>query len=365
MALLALLWLLAPILTPFAMGAVLAYLCDPAVEALVRRRLPRPAAALLVVGGLTFVLIALALVLLPMLYHKAMTLVQKLPVLIDLFNEHASPMLDELFNVKLKLNSAQLRTWLGQLLDNAQDLLPVLLGHIGNRGMAIAVMLVNLLLIPIVTFYLLQEWPRIIAGLSRMLPRAWLPRARRITTDIDAVLAEFCRGQLSVMTLLAVYYSVGLWLAGLDFALPVGMLTGLLIFVPYIGFGTGLTLALLSALLQGGGWEPIIGVAVVYGFGQLIESFALTPYLVGERIGLHPLAVIFALMAFGQLFGFTGVLVALPTSAALLVGLREIASAWFASPVYLGSRDEGGSDPPKNAMIAASRESNAETGDAL
>ena len=363
LALLALLWLLAPILAPFALAAVFAYLCDPVVDALARRRLPRPAAALLVVGGLTLVLIALALVLLPMLYHKAMTLVQKLPVLIDLFNENASPMLDELFDIQLQLDSAQFRTWIGQFRDNAQDLLPVVLGHIGNRGMAVAMMLVNLMLIPIATFYLLQEWPRLIAGLSRLLPRPWLPRARRVTSKIDAVLAQFCRGQLSVMLLLAVFYSVGLWLAGLDFALPVGVLTGLLCFIPYVGFGSGLTLALLSALLQGSGWEPVIGVAVVYSLGQLIESFALTPYMVGERIGLHPLAVIFALMAFGQLFGFTGVLVALPASAALLVGLREVASAWFSSPVYLGPGNEDGTSPPENATTP--RDGTAETGDAV
>ena len=364
LALLGLLWLLAPILTPFALAAVFAYLCNPAVDALVRRRLPRTVAALLVIGGLTLVLIALVLVLLPMLHHKGMMLVQKLPVLTDLFNEHASPKLNEFFNIQLQLDSAQFRVWLGQFRDNAQDLLPVVLGQIGNRGMAIAMMIVNLLLIPIATFYLLQEWPRVITGLSRMLPRPWLPRARRVTAEIDAVLAQFCRGQLSVMLLLAVFYSVGLWLAGLDFALPVGVMTGLLCFVPYVGFGSGLTLALLSALLQGGGWEPVIGVAVVYSLGQLIESFALTPYIVGERIGLHPLAVIFALMAFGQLFGFTGMLVALPASAALLVGLREIASAWFASPVYLGSDDEGGiADPPEN-VVRASSDNTAETEDA-
>ena len=363
LALFALLWLLAPILTPFALGAIFAYLCNPAVNALVRRRLPRTAAVLLIVGILALMLTALAFVLLPMLYHKAVTLVQRLPGLIDLFNEHTSPMLKEHFGVQLQLDPTQFRTWLRQFLDNEQDLLPVLLKHIGHRGMVIAAMLVNLILIPFVIFYLLQGWPRIISGLFHALPRPWLPHARRITTEIDHVLAQFCRGQVSVMLLLAVYYSVGLWLAGLDFALPVGVLTGLLIFIPYVGFGSGLVLAVLSALLQGGGWEPLIGVAVVYGIGQLIESFALTPYLVGERIGLHPLAVIFALLAFGQLFGFVGILVALPASAALLVGLREVAQAWFASPVYLGLDDQNGTDPPKNVeKPAPPPDSTTETG---
>ena len=336
LALVALLWLLSPILTPFALGAVFAYLCNPAVEALVRRKLPRTAAALLVIVGLMLILITFLFVLLPLLYRTAVTLMQKLPALIDLFNAQVSPLLNEQFNLEFRLDAAQFHSWLGQLLDNAQDLLPVLLSHIGHRGMVLAVMLANLILVPFVTFYLLQEWPRIMKGLSRVLPRPWMPHARRIVTDIDHVLAQFCRGQVSVMLLLAVYYSVGLWIAGLDFALLVGVLTGLLIFIPYVGFGSGLVLAILIALLQGGGWGPLIGVAVVYGIGQVLESFALTPYLVGDRIGLHPLVVIFALMAFGHLFGFTGILVALPASAALLVGLREVASAWFTSPVYLG-----------------------------
>jgi len=356
LALAALLWLLAPILTPFLLGAVFAYLCNPAVEAMVRRRIPRGAAVLLVITCLSLVLIALAFVLLPMLYHKAVLLVQRLPGLIILFNERISPTLSEQFGMQFQLDVAQFRAWIAQFFDNAQELLPVLLSNIGHRGMVIAVMFVNLILVPFVIFYLLQEWPHIIEGLSRVLPRPWLPRARRITTEIDHMLAQFFRGQLTVMLLLAVYYSVGLWLAGLDFALPVGVLTGLLIFIPYVGFGTGLILALLAALLQSGagGWEPLIGVAVVYGIGQLLESFVLTPYLVGERIGLHPLVVIFAVLAFGQLFGFVGVLVALPASAALLVGLREVASEWFTSPVYLGVPSRTG--PPENVATATPRD---------
>ena len=347
LTLVALLWLLAPILTPFALGAVFAYLCNPAVNALVRRRLPRTAAAALVIMGLALALIAFLFVLLPMLYHTAVALAQKLPALIDLFNARISPLLVEQFKLEFRLDAAQFHAWLGQLLDNAQDLLPVLLSHIGHRGMVLVALFANLILVPFVTFYLLQEWPRMIEGISRVLPRPWMPRARRIVTEIDHVLAQFCRGQVSVMLLLAVYYSVGLWIAGLDFALLVGVLTGLLIFIPYVGFGSGLVLAILIALLQGNGWEPLIGVAVVYGIGQLLESFVLTPYLVGDRIGLHPLVLIFAMMAFGQLFGFTGILVALPASAALLVGVREVASAWFASPVYLG--DSGRNGPPDSA----------------
>ena len=281
LALAALLWLLAPILTPFAAAAVFAYLCDPAVNALARRKLPRPAAVLIVMAVVGIIIAALVLLLLPVLYREGLMLVQRLPGLVDLFNQRLSPLLAERFDLDLRLDASQFQAWFAQFRDSARDLLPVVLDHIGKSGLAIAGALANLILIPVVAFYLLQEWPRLTAASARMLPRPWLPRTQRIAREMDSVLAQFCRGQLSVMALLAVYYSVGLWLAGIHFALPVGVLTGLLIFIPYAGYTGGLLLAVLTALLQGCGWEPLAGVAVVYGIGQVIESFVLTPYLVG------------------------------------------------------------------------------------
>lgn len=342
-ALVGLFWLLGPILTPFVIAAVFAYICDPAVNWMVARRAPRALAVLLVIIGLGLVLVALALILLPMVYREGVLLVRRLPELIELFNAEVAPLLQARLGAEIKLDAEQFRKLLTDHWDSAQDLLPIMLGHLKTGGMAVIAFVANLFLIPLVMFYLLQEWPRILAELQRIVPRPMLERTLRIIGDIDSVMSEFLRGQLSVMLLLAVFYSVGLWLAGLKFALPVGVLTGLLVFIPFVGFGGGLLLAIMAALLQGEGITPLLGVAVVYSLGQLLESFLLTPYLVGERIGLHPLAVIFALMAFGQLFGFVGVLVALPVSAALLVGLREIRGAWYASPVYLG-RD--GATPP-------------------
>jgi len=159
---------------------------------------------------------------------------------------------------------------------------------------------------------------------------------RTIATDIDVVLAEFLRGQLLVMLVLAAYYVVGLTIAGLDRAFAIGILTGLLVFIPYVGFGLGLVLGVVAAVLQWAGWPGFFAVLAVYAIGQLLESYVLVPWLVGNRIGLHPLAVIFALLAFGQLFGFAGVLLALPVSAALLVGLRHLRAAYVVSPVYRG-----------------------------
>lgn len=337
-ALIGLFWLLGPILAPFVIGAVFAYICDPAVNWMVARRVPRALAVLVVIFCLGLLLVALALILVPMVYREGVLLVRRLPDLVEMFNAQVAPLLQARLGIELQLDAAQFRQLIADNWTSAQDLVPIVLGHLKTGGMALLAFVANLFLIPLVMFYLLQEWPRILAELQRIVPRPWLERTMRIINDIDSVMSEFLRGQLSVMLLLAVFYSVGLWLAGLNFWLPVGILTGLLVFIPYVGFGGGMILAVLAALLQAEGWPLLIGVAAVYGLGQLVESFALTPYLVGERIGLHPLAVIFALMAFGQLFGFVGVLVALPVSAALLVGLREVRDAWFASPVYLGTQ---------------------------
>jgi predicted PurR-regulated permease PerM len=166
------------------------------------------------------------------------------------------------------------------------------------------------------------------------------PRARpgvdSFTHEADQVLGQYLRGQLLVMLTMAIFYSVGLTLFGLDLALPIGVFTGLAMFVPYLGFGIGLVLALLAGLLQFASAKALVMVAVVYGAGQVIEGFYFTPRLVGERIGLHPLAVIFALLAFAQLFGFVGVLIALPASAVLLVAIRRVRTGYMASRLYHG-----------------------------
>lgn len=333
------LWLLAalsPILAPFVLAAVLAYICNPLVERMTRVGVPRLAAViaiLLLLGGLVA---GLLLILLPLLVDEARIIAERLPEAASLVAERLLPWLREHYGIRLRLDAETLRRL---AVDNWQSLRTIaehLLESLRIGGTALFGILANLLLAPVVMFYLLMDWPRLLARIDDAIPRPWHAKAVRMAAEIDAVLAEFLRGQIVVMAILAVYYSAALALAGLPSALPVGVLTGLLIFVPYLGFATGLLLALLVAVLQFAGWGPILAVAAVYGIGQLIESFVLTPFLVGERIGLHPLAAIFALMAFGQLFGFVGVLVALPASAALLVGLRELRALYVKSRLYQG-----------------------------
>jgi predicted PurR-regulated permease PerM len=201
-------------------------------------------------------------------------------------------------------------------------------------GLAVVGFFVNLILVPVVTFYLLRDWDKFMANIDALIPRRWHERVSGIVREIDSVLAEFLRGQLMVMLIMAVYYSAGLAVAGLQFALPIGIISGLLVFVPFVGSITGLVLSMLAAATQFTTLGAFGGVAAVFVIGQLIEGYVVTPRFVGDRIGLHPVAVIFALLAFGELFGFVGVLLALPLAAMVLVGLRHVRKEYVASNVY-------------------------------
>jgi predicted PurR-regulated permease PerM len=200
--------------------------------------------------------------------------------------------------------------------------------------MAVMGWIATIVLVPVVLFYLLLDWHAMLARLALMVPRRWISLVTSMAVEADSLLAQYLRGQLLVMLVLATYYSVALAIAGFDVALPVGLLTGLLVFIPYIGFGIGLLLAVVAAILQFDGLQGLIAIAIIYGCGQVIEGFYLTPRLVGERIGLHPLAVIFALLAFGQLFGFVGILLALPASAILSVIVKRLREHYLQSPFY-------------------------------
>jgi predicted PurR-regulated permease PerM len=203
-------------------------------------------------------------------------------------------------------------------------------------GSVALVVVANLLLIPVALFYLLLDWKTFTGRILELVPPRVRPGVDSFTHEADLVLGQYLRGQLLVMATMAVYYSTGLALFGLELALPIGVFTGLAMFVPYVGFGIGLILALLAGLLQFASVKAFIMIAVVYGSGQVVEGFFITPRFVGQRIGLHPLAVIFALLAFGQLFGFVGVLVALPASAVLLVAIRRVRAGYMGSKLYQG-----------------------------
>lgn len=329
-----LLWLLSPVLTPFLLGAILAYILQPGVAWLVRRRVPRALAALLMILLFTLLVTLLVLLVLVVIQKEGPQLRQQVP----LFFAHVSGWLQPklaLLGLADSLDFASIRDLvMGQLEGSAQTVALYAWTSLRTSGNLAMTVIGNLVLVPLVLFYLLFDWNRMLARAQIVVPRRWLAKTQQLARDMDQMLSQYLRGQLLVMGVLAVYYSLALSVARFEIALPVGIFTGLAVFIPYIGFATGLSLALVAALLQFGDWYGFGAVALIYGFGQLVESFYLTPRLVGERIGLHPLAVIFALLAFGQLFGFFGVLLALPVSAILSVAIRELRESYLASSLY-------------------------------
>jgi predicted PurR-regulated permease PerM len=337
------LWLLGPVLAPFVVAAVLAYALTPVVDwldHLGRGRIPRVLAVALVELLFLVALLALMLLVVPILGKELPLIRDQLPVLLESAAGALQPLLAKWgFQVNLDLESV--KTFIRTYLDtNLQDALGSVLSSLKIGGSVAFSLIGNMVLIPVVLFYLLMEWEGLLDQVRRLIPPALRHATDGFARDADAVLGQYLRGQLLVMLSLALYYSVGMQLFGLDLAWPIGVFTGLAVFVPYLGFGLGLALATFAGLLQftatSGLSQTLLMLVVVFGVGQVLESFVLTPKLVGTRIGLHPLAVIFALLAFGQLFGFLGVLVALPVSAVLLVAIRRVRDGYLDRHLYKG-----------------------------
>lgn len=328
---------LGPVLTPFVAATVLAYVLLPVVERLVRWRVPRVVAVLLaIVFGLLFV-VALVLVVIPVVQKEIVAARTQLPGLLETFTNAWLPRLQAIVGDSLRLDVASIRAWLTENLSSSlDDIVKTSLATLRSGGGAAMQVIGLVFLVPIVLFYLLLDWPQLMQRLLELVPLPWRARVTDVVGEIDQLLGQYLRGQMLVMASLAVFYCAALLLAGFDLWFPIGLISGLLVFIPYVGFAAGLLFALIAGVLQFGPVHGLAAVALVYGIGQVVESVFLTPRLVGERIGLHPLAVILALLAFGSLFGFVGVLLALPLAAALAVGLRRTRDAYFASGLYRG-----------------------------
>lgn len=331
------LWLLAPVLTPFVVAAVLAYALTPLVDRLDdmgRGRLPRLLAVLIVETLFILILLSIVLLVVPIFAKELPLLREQVPLLADRLNGALKPWLAQ-FGIKVSLDVQSIKTFVIKYLNaNVEDTLGSVMSSLKLGGSVALAIIGNLVLIPVVLFLLLKDWDRFVAHVLELVPPKMRASVDNFMEEADLVLGQYLRGQMLVMGVLAIYFSVALTLFGFDLAVPVGVFTGMAFFVPYLGFGTGLILAFLAGMLQFGGLYGVLVVAGVYGAGQFVESFYLTPRLVGKRIGLHPLAVIFALMAFGQLFGFLGLLIALPASAVLLVAIRRLRHGYMASKLY-------------------------------
>ncbi|MET3651782.1 putative PurR-regulated permease PerM [Dyella japonica] len=336
-------WLLAPVLMPFAVAAMLAYLGDPLADRLQRLGMGRTLAVSIVFIVLLLVTVGALILLIPLISRQIDNLVENMPRYVDWARNTALPWVQ----AKLHLDPSafdsdrliqQIKDHLGSI-GNAAS---VVLGKISRSSVGVILWLTNMVLVPVVAFYLLRDWDRLVAWIDRMLPRSIEPTVAHLAREADSVLGAFVRGQLLVMLALGIFYGVALTLMGLSVGPLIGMIAGLLSFVPYLGFIVGFGSALIAALVQYGDWTHVLLVGGIFLVGQLLEGYVLVPQLVGDKIGLHPVAVIFAVLAGGYLFGFLGVLLALPAASVILVLLRYLAERYRQSDLYM---EEGQGDP--------------------
>lgn len=328
-------YVLAPVLTPFLVSALLAYLGDPLVDRIESFRFSRTFGVIVVfivmfVGGL-----ALLVVLVPLLERQMSVLIHKVPVVLEWVQSFLVPRLAVVASdLSLDYDATAIRD---SLLANWQQIGGVLsnvMSQVTRGGQMIFGWIAYLLLVPVVTFYLLRDWDHLVAGLHDLVPRHYERAVSTIARECDEVLAEFLRGQLLVMACQAIVFVVGLLIVGLDLAFVIGIIAAVLSFVPYLGTIVGVTLAGIAAAVQFQDVPHVIGVLAVFGVAQALEGMVLSPLLVGDRIGLHPVAVIFAVMAGGQLFGIFGMLLALPVAAVIMVLLRHTHGQYKSSGFY-------------------------------
>ena len=316
------LYLLAPILTPFVSAALLAYLGDPLVDRLQKLKLGRTPAVVVVFILIFVLLISLLALVGPLIKTQVAVLAKQLPVYVSWLESHFLPRIIELLGIEKGDTELGLAAFLADNWQKASGYAGNALATVSRGGGVIVTGIINLFLVPVVTFYLLRDWDEIVTRGAALVPDSRQAGVFALVRESDKVLGSFLRGQLLVMFGLAIIYTAGLALLGLDNALAIGVVAGLVSFVPYLGLFVGIVLAGLAAIVQTGSILTVALVALVFVAGQMVEGMFLTPKLVGDRIGLHPVVVIFAVMAGGQLFGFFGVLLALPVAAVVSVAAR-------------------------------------------
>jgi predicted PurR-regulated permease PerM len=329
-------WLLAPVLMPFAVAAMLAYLGDPLADRLQRLGMGRTWAVSIVFTVIAVIFIGTLLLLVPLIQHQFENLAENLPRYVEWAKSTALPWVQQRLHLDADVfDSDKVIATIKEHIGSVSSVLATAVAKVSQSGMGVVMWLTNLVLIPVVAFYLLRDWDTMIAHIQRLLPRSIEPTVVRLSRESDQVLGAFVRGQLLVMLALGVFYGLGLTLCGISIGPLIGMVAGLLSFVPYLGFMIGFVAALIAALVQYGDWTHVILVGVVFTIGQLLEGYVLVPRLVGGKIGLHPVAVIFAVLAGGHLFGFLGVLLALPAASVVVVLMRYVFARYRESDLYM------------------------------
>jgi predicted PurR-regulated permease PerM len=327
-------YLLSPVLMPFVAAALFAYLADPIVDRL-ERWMGRGLAVSLVFLVMTIVVIGFVLVLVPFIERQISSFLTQLPVWVDWFQTRATPWLEARFGISPDILDTQ--KLIGALQANwkeAGGFAAAVLARVSKSGLAVVGWTLNLVMIPVVAFYLLRDWDVLVERIHALIPRSVEPMVSQLARESDDVLGAFLRGQLSVMIALGIFYGVGLWLVGVSVGPLIGMIAGLISFVPYLGAITGLLMGVIAALVQYQDWAHVTLVLGVFVIGQTLEGYVLVPKLVGDKIGLHPVAVIFAVLAGGELFGFLGVLLALPVASVVMVVLRYLYKRYTHSELY-------------------------------
>jgi predicted PurR-regulated permease PerM len=333
----AVLWLLQDILLPFIAGFVLAYFLDPVADRLERLGLPRIVATLVILTVAVAAVVIGVLIIVPVVADQALKLANDLPQLVKALVARLDEVTPQSVKDMLSQAGGTTSGTFGDMVGKATGWAATFLQSVWSGGMALVNLLSLLIITPIVAFYLLLDWDRLVAKVDSWLPRDHLEEIRGIARDIDSAMAGFIRGQGTVCLLLGIFYALGLSIAGLKFGLAIGMGAGLLSFIPYVGALVGGILAIGVGLVQfWPDYTMILIIIAIFAAGQFIEGNFLSPKLVGQSIGLHPVWLMFALFAFGYLFGFVGLLLAVPLAAAAGVFVRYGLSQYMRSRLYRG-----------------------------
>ena len=335
-----LIYILAPVLMPFAVAAMLAYLGDPLADKLEvlqikSYQLGRTNAVVVVFIMMLFIISTILVILIPKIEFQISHLIKTFPIYIKWVNASIIPWLEHWTKLDIGAFEAdEIITIVKTHWQMAGKSALAMMGSVSQSSAVLATWMMNSFLIPVITFYLLRDWDILMAKIYDLLPRRATATATKLAQETNEVLGAFMRGQFYVMLALGIIYSFGLWMIGLELALLIGMMAGLVSFVPYLGSIVGIVVACVAALLQFHDVMYLIPVSLVFIVGQSLEGMLLTPWLVGDKIGLHPVAVMFAVLAGGQLFGFLGVLLALPVASVVMVLLRHVYALYRESDFY-------------------------------
>ncbi len=340
-----LIYLLAPIITPFAIAIMLAYLGDPLADRLEvlkfkNYQLGRTGAVIVVFTAMLLIIVMAMIILVPLIESQISYFIKHFPAYTKWINATVIPWVGETLGFEInRIETDKLVSVIRKHWQQAGKGALTLMGTLSYSGAVIAKWLMNLVLIPVITFYLLRDWDILVEKIHNLIPRSSASTAKNLAIETNTVLAAFMHGQFYVMLALGIIYSAGLSIVGLNLAILIGVMAGLISFVPYLGASVGIVVACIAAFLQFQDVMILIPVAIVFMVGQMIESMLLTPWLVGDKVGLHPVAVMFSILAGGQLFGFFGVLLALPVASVIMVGLRHVHEIYRDSSFYMTEKD--------------------------